>query len=374
MSQTQSMQNAIPSNFALDITNNKLTVSSSDISYMNGDYVASSSSTFGGVGNTWTAINCFDNNDATFWHVPWTPHGGYTQGPYTSGKYIGGGTSDTYFKTTTTAGTIKNGEWIQIQLPYTLSPTSFSILNAQHCCPERFPKRFSFLGSRDGSSWDVINTQDIDKAHEKYDTSKHISFNIPNVSSKSYYFFRIVFEEQNNHPSCNVVNIAGIQIYGKPCQTLNGNCETFSNIMPQIEGLSTMENQNDVLTKIIQFNKDYATYIDCTENNSCAIDKVTLLAQLTDLNTSITSTTNSITTTTTNTTPALFDASHNNVVTTHEENELLRREIDSKMMELSDHDNSFSKEKKTHFDNTILSNALWSVVGTSALYFVFKNM
>ena len=374
MSQTQSIQNAIPSNFTKDSHNNKLTVSSSDISYMNGDYIASSSSTLGGVGSTWTAISCFDNNDATFWHVPWTPHGGYTQGPYTSGKYIGGGTSDTYFKTTTTAGTIKNGDWIQIQLPYTLSPTSFSILNAQHCCPERFPKRFSFLGSRDGSSWDVINTQDIDKAHEKYDTRKHISFNIPSVSSKSYYFFRIVFEEQNNHPSCNVVNIAGIQIYGKPCQTLNGNCETFSNIMPQIEGLSTMENQNELLTQIVSFNKDYATYINCTDKTNCSITKSALMTKLTSITAVVTNTEISIDNTTTAPSLAQFDASHNNVITTHEENEELRQEIEAKMMELTEHDHSFSKEKNTNFENTLISNALWSVVGTSALFFLFKNL
>lgn len=370
MTQSQSIQKAIPSNFTLDKNNNKLTVSSSNIDYMNGEYIASSSSSH----HTHNAIQCFDNNDKTFWHVSWSSSDGYTQSPYVSGKYVGGGSNTQYFQTTTSAGTKKNGEWVQIQLPYTLNATSYSILTSQHCCPERFPKRFSLLGSRDGNVWDVINTEDIDKAHEKYDITKYISFDIPNVSTKSYYFFRIVFEELSDFASCNVVNIGGIEIYGKPCQTLNGNCETFTNNMPQIEGLSTMENQNELLTKIIQFNTDYATYINCTNKTNCSITKETLMSQLTSINSIVTTTQTSVDTTTSRPSPTEFNEKHNNIVTSHEENEELRQEIETKMMELTEHDHSFSKENKNNLDNTLISNALWSVVATSLLFFVFKNM
>ena len=84
---------------------------------------------------------------------------GILQSPSTynsSGAYIGS-------VSTVTSGTTVLGEWMQIQLPYTLYVTTYNVFsfagNNGSTWAQMFPKSFYLCGSNNGSTWTTIDNR-----------------------------------------------------------------------------------------------------------------------------------------------------------------------------------------------------------------------
>lgn len=159
-----------------------------DLTYLNGEYIASSSSRFNEQESTFYA---FDNNPNTFWMCKNTMNtvakNKYIQEPYNGfipSSYVGGGTDNTYWKT------ISNnkqylGEWIQIKLPYSAYLEEYTILSKQ------FPRQFYLLGSNDGSTWELLDSQSLNKDYSN--SSKPISFKVKTILQFNH--FRLVISQ-----------------------------------------------------------------------------------------------------------------------------------------------------------------------------------
>jgi hypothetical protein len=179
---------------ATPITDNIFTSNSLTVSNLsppqNGAYTASSSSSLfvGGIHyQAYLCLNGQTTNDRDFWHTALTNYSDYTQDPYNNGIYQGGGSSSTYYSTITTTGETVVGEWMQIHLPYSLELTEYNLKTRPY--PGRCPITFSVLGSNDGTTWIILNSQvNLTRFAELK------SFTV-SISSTYYSYFRIVFTE-----------------------------------------------------------------------------------------------------------------------------------------------------------------------------------
>ena len=116
--------------------------------------------------------------------------GSYGQAPYTSaGVYQGGTNGSTvsnYYSTTVGGVGVVNGEWLQIQLPYTILITGFnispnttiSIMNAGY-----------LIGSNDGTTWTNLYTLSSS-------ISTNTTFNV--TTSTAYSYYRLIFTGLSN--------------------------------------------------------------------------------------------------------------------------------------------------------------------------------
>jgi hypothetical protein len=346
----------------------------------NGDYIANSSSE-----TIWppthSAIHAFDNKRESFWHTPWSHGFGYKQDPYYSGKYIGGGNPNQYYTTTTTTGEVLAGEWIEIKLPYRLRMTKYEILTATHCCPERFPTRFTVLGSTDGTNWVILDQQQIQgNPLDKFDVNRPVPFEISNQIS-SYNIFRIVFEGlvNNNWPSSMAISL--INIYGVfPCINVMGQCDdipTYSNnITSNIEGMSLMENEMKLLADLKEFNTKYDRYIKCSKNSNGCTNAELDVNYINDAYDKLIGSIDIVSRSYGNDviTNDQYDVSHNEIQKTHNQNIKLRQELDAKLKEIYATDDSIAAEHKRMFDGTVYTNLVWTILATSTLFYVFKHL
>ena len=167
-------------------------------SYGVGNYVASASSEYGAVSNpAWYA---FDKSGTL-----WTSNLGYNS---TTGAYNAANV------TVATTGTAYFGEWLQLQQPVSTVLSTYSILDRGDVTYES-PNTFYILGSRDGTSWTLVDSQ----SGITWSANQTKSFTVSTTQSFNYY--RLV---------TNIINVSG----GTPTRvsvvewTLNG----------QIEGLN----------------------------------------------------------------------------------------------------------------------------------------
>ena len=110
----------------------------------NGNYVVSASSEYGSSLYAWYG---FDRNPSTLW----AGAGNYSS---TTGAY----TSLTYY--TTVNGTNLYGEWLQIQMPYPIILSNYSIQGrADGAFDFQTPYVWVILGSNDGSTWTQVDSQ-----------------------------------------------------------------------------------------------------------------------------------------------------------------------------------------------------------------------
>jgi len=140
---------ATPQAFSSDT----LTVTSALNSFENGTYTASASSYVSGA----EAFYSFNGNINDIWHSAYSGNNGYTQFPYnTSGVYQGGGSAPlTYSTTIQSVGSI-GGEWVQIQLPYKLQLSTYTLYPPQGAGANwatRYPTIYYIVGSTDGTTW-----------------------------------------------------------------------------------------------------------------------------------------------------------------------------------------------------------------------------
>ena len=146
-------------------------------SYGVGNYVASASSEYGAVSNpAWYA---FDKSGTL-----WTSNLGYNS---TTGAYNAANV------TVATTGTAYFGEWLQLQQPVSTVLSTYSILDRGDVTYES-PNTFYILGSRDGTSWTLVDSQ----SGITWSANQTKSFTVSTTQSFNYY--RLV---------TNIINVSG---------------------------------------------------------------------------------------------------------------------------------------------------------------------
>lgn len=190
-----------------------------DLLYQNGEYIAYASS----INDKYNVYNAFDNNPNTFWvcnsslNINTEPK--YNQDPYNGfvpSSYIGGGTDETYWKTIANTKQYV-GEWIQLELPYSSYLEEYSILSTQ------FPRKFHLLGSKDGSSWELLDSQTLEDDYSNKSTPT--SFKVKTIFKFNRY--RLVISQLF---SGTTVSINELKLFGNRNKLANlKSMETFAN-------------------------------------------------------------------------------------------------------------------------------------------------
>ena len=164
----------------------------------NGKYKVTASSYASATTSPYMAFNGSDSN---YWQCDYNGSSSdinkkypkYTTDPF-NGKnpstYQGGGAQTNTW--TTQVGTVSLlGEWLQVQLPYSIFLYSYSIKTPNYTVNSTFPKRFTILGSNDGSVWEYVDQQNVKTAVLNSKPSRVYNIN----STKSYSYFRLVISE-----------------------------------------------------------------------------------------------------------------------------------------------------------------------------------
>jgi hypothetical protein len=138
---------------ALTLSNYSNTISgiTGTLSFMNGNYTVSSSST--GAGTFPYRMFDSDGNAGSFWI---TNYGGnsYGQDPYSSYVYRGGINPYVYV-TSVVSGAVIAGEWLQLQFPYSFLLTGHSWLGRSNYFLW-IGKDYTIAGSNDGTTWTQV--------------------------------------------------------------------------------------------------------------------------------------------------------------------------------------------------------------------------
>ena len=341
-------------------------------SIINGEYLAKSSSNR-------NVIRVFDIKKNSEWHAS-----GYKKERHNPKQR---------FATATITGQQIEGEWIEIQMPYKLYIARYTILITKHGSTNIFPTKITLLGSNDGSRWTILDKPDIPgNPREKYNIDNPVEFIISNDVSQ-LTTFRIVFEGPMPGINYNLMAIRAIQIYGYTKINLAGqpdNFQTYSNNNMHIsEGLSSMQNEQQLLNDLNEFNAKYARYVACSDNIlnannklKCtdielnkktvtdAYDKIAgdaasgslyaVKKGFSDVNDYVTNET--------------AEATFNDINAKHKNIMQLRSELDAKLKELHVTEDSFAYEQNRIFDGTLYTSLIWTVLATTTLFYVFKKL
>ena len=111
--------------------------------YGNGAYTSSASS----VGYGWLSYNAFDRDNGRYWHS-------FESAPSVYSNTDGGSTPGAGSGSTTVAGSVVRGEWLQIQMPQTVELYSLTIQNNDGL--QRFADGMTVAGSNNGTAWDSV--------------------------------------------------------------------------------------------------------------------------------------------------------------------------------------------------------------------------
>ena len=190
-----------------------------------------------------------------------------------------------------------------------------------------------------------------------------------------------------------LMNISEMQIYGYTKINLAGqpdNFQTYSNNNMHIsEGLSTMQNEQQLLNDLNEFNAKYARYVACSDgilnaNNKLKCTDIELNKKtVTDAydkiagdaaSGSLYAVKNSISDSTDFVTNDVADASFNDISAKHKNIMQLRGELDEKLKELYVTEDSLAYEQKRMFDGTVYTSLIWTVLATTTLFYVFKKL
>jgi hypothetical protein len=189
------LNNAIPTLTSLTSLYN-----SDSTPIQNGTYILSDSGNY----QTFYLYNAFDNNPSTFSH---TRGGLYNS---TTGVYIG-----TINTTIQGVGNV-SGEWQQIQIPFVLQVTSYTITN-RTSWPQRFPGSWYLVGSNDGTNWYPV---DYNTGYVYVQNT--VTFT-PNQNNTNYYsylrFVWIVVGGTGYSTGRESINLVAIQFSGVVSKT-----------------------------------------------------------------------------------------------------------------------------------------------------------
>jgi len=175
-----------------------------DKSFQNGLYLATSSSYSDTSHN---AFHAFDGNTNTFWQCGDISgnlndkNETYKRSSFNGlvpSSFVGG--SDTLYWSTLVGNENYYGEWIQIQIPYSVYLAEYSITSTN------FPRKFAFLGSTDGLTWTLLDKQTLTSSPTSGSTLTYVSKSII-----KYSYFRFVISQlfQGRIATITELNIKG---------------------------------------------------------------------------------------------------------------------------------------------------------------------
>jgi hypothetical protein len=178
------------------LTANTTTISNYTPTILNGTYIVSQSSAL--ISPDSPGYFAFDYNVNNSWvsNTVYNSTGAYT------------GTITTTFKNTTSAITI-SGEWLQIQLPYSISIAGYTILPRSSTQLSQFPKQWYLVGSNDGLNWYAI-----DYKNAITPTYTYLSYGNGYANKNYYSYFRLIFMASNNSLNINSIAINQMQLVG----------------------------------------------------------------------------------------------------------------------------------------------------------------
>ena len=209
-----------------------------------------SSDTFG--------FNAF-NDDLSYWECdnannPNTKPGEkkypkYTQKTYSGispSSYLGGGNEKNTWITNVGSEEQKvdiRGEWIQLQIPYRLYLTKFSIATPTFSKDNTYPVKFTLVSSNDGENWDYVEQQYINSLDLPSGNSPSRMFDVSSYNNYSY--FRFIFTEMP--PSMDKVRINAIQLHGT---TELNKLESFATLNRSLDESCKRSNKSSTTTTL----------------------------------------------------------------------------------------------------------------------------
>jgi hypothetical protein len=159
--------------------------------------------------------------------------------------------------------------------------------------------------------------------------------------------------------------------------------------MSTIEGITTiMDAEKQLLKNLIDFNNKYANYIQCSnsintinaEGKSCSdIDRNintvdNAYKKINDITGDIQNVRNYFNNSTNMTKTQYNDFISNSKNLYNNRVIPLRKELDSKLVELYNTDNTLYSDYKRTYDLTIYTGILWTILATSGLYIIFTKL
>lgn len=307
------------------------------------------------------------------------------------GKYIGNE------RTILTNNSVIKGEWINVEVPNTVTVNRYELLpgrrddNPEQLTP--FPKDFYLLGSNDRNKWEILDSH-FDYKPVYSDNNTPIIFDFDN--NKKYTSIRLVISGLNptytSFKGLGAVSLSIFNLSGNKCYSLNkSSCETFQSYinntnMSNIEGLTMMEENMNVLADLKDFNEKYSKYIKCSDitlpdniKQTCTVEdkNIDLVINAYDkLMDTENGSIHSLQFTHLNqfSLNSEYENNKSHVLTTHSEIVPLRQELDNKLKILMDEKNATTSDYTKTYDNTMSTSLVLSVILTSSLYFIFKKM
>lgn len=188
--------------------------------------VASSSSVFSGAQNylPWKAFNNTFDSESIFASADYTYN-------TTSGAYTGS-------VSTTVSGTSYAGEWVQIQLPYAIRATQYSVTCRPGYETTQSPNTWVFAGSNDGSTWTLLDAQN--NVSNWSSSTQTQTYSMKSTSS-SFSYYRMICTVTGNVANAirRIFIVCELQIYGYPfvgikypITALTANTQTVSGAGP----------------------------------------------------------------------------------------------------------------------------------------------
>jgi len=239
--------------------------------YGNGTYICSASSTFSG-NNYWNAFG-----STSGW---WESAGNYA--------LDSGNNNAVYSTSTTNLGTI-TGDWVQIQMPTSISVKTFSFGSNTASGTVRAPRRFVLLGSTNGSTWTGISYHSGITTWRSDGRPQYFVTNIDNTTT--YNYFRLVVIEMGNSYSGsgilagqNVTDVSALKFnpatpltQGSMAYTMLAQCNSqydlFGVVCEQNIGNNAgFLNHNRSSIIIARQSEHHFTYFS-GESNDCTINK-----------------------------------------------------------------------------------------------------
>ena len=189
------------------------------------------------------------------------------------------------------------GEWIQVKLPFSTYLYSYSLKTPVFTEKSTFPKRFTIVGSNDGSTWEYVDQQNV-----KTPVINSKPMRVYNINTtKPYSYFRLIISEMPDgmkNIMLNQWNLNGtLDITPNPNYKQNESFVTLSRCMDinkcnfLNEGFDdygytpsnyiTYNNPNELKSEIInrqiipmtKISKDYSKKLSDIDNNYKKLDK-----------------------------------------------------------------------------------------------------
>jgi hypothetical protein len=165
-------------------TSANLTIAGDTNTKKNGLYIVSSSSIYNSDFNAFKSFNGLITDNAWL-----SASGSYVNNAASASSgtaYSSGAFS------TTISGTAYVGEWLQIQLPSAITLASYDLLGRLSDQGKTTPKIWYIAGSNDGSTWTMIDSQNVSSSFWTTYFNSKTAKNLTVSSGLSYSYYRIV--------------------------------------------------------------------------------------------------------------------------------------------------------------------------------------